>query len=107
MNKASKPASLAEELAAREARDKAALKGYRKAIAECAKDELESFGKELQQSARADQQRRASAMRADLERVQWLSVWTWAKPVLIAAAVVIGVGFGAKTLIAVLSWWAR
>ena len=104
MDKASKPASLAEELAARQARDQAAIKSYRKAIEKSAKSELEIFGEQLQQSARDELQRRASAMRADLERVQWLSVWTWAQPVVIAAAVVIGVGLGAKTLIGVLSW---
>lgn len=104
MNKASKPVSLAEELAAREAQDKAAIKGYRKAIAEGLKDELESFGDELLQFAKAEQQRRASAMRADLARVQWLSVSTWAKPFLTAAAVVLGLWFGTETLIGVLSW---
>lgn len=104
MNEASKPASLAEELAAREAQDKAAIKGYRKAIAEDVKDELVNFGNELLQSAKAEQQRRANAMRADLARVQWLSVSTWAKPFLTAAAVVLGLWFATETLIGVLSW---
>lgn len=104
MNEASKPASLAEELAAREAQDKAAIKGYRKSVEEYAKDELVNFGNGLLQSAKAELQRRESDMRADLARVQWLSVSTWAKPFLTAAAVVLGLWFGTETLMKWLSW---
>ena len=104
MNEASKPASLAEELAAREAQDKAAIKGYRKAIEEYVKDELVNFGNGLLQSAKAELQSRESVMRADLARVQWLSVITWAKPALTATAVVIGLWLGTETIVRALIW---